>query len=194
MTHPDTDRKPVGKRAAGGAAAIGALALAVLLGVVGLFVVYSGAYNVAATEEHVSFVRWAFDTTFQNSVERRATEVAAPETLTAAMISAGAGSYKSMCQHCHGAPGAERAGWASGMRPLPPHLTEAAAHWKIEEVFWLVRHGAKMTGMPAFGPTHDDQTLWSIAAFIKELPGMTPERYAELGSAGSAETGSGGAQ
>ena len=97
------------------------------------------------------------------------------------MIEAGAGEYKETCQHCHAGPGVERAGWASGMRPRPPHLAEAAAEWSLAEVFWLARHGVKMTGMPAFGPTHDDRTLWSIAAFVKELPAMTPERYAALG-------------
>jgi mono/diheme cytochrome c family protein len=79
------------------------------------------------------------------------------------------------------------------MRPQPPHLTEAAAHWELREVFWLVRHGVKMTGMPAFGPTHDDETLWSIAAFVKELPGMTPERYGGLGSAEGAASEAGDA-
>ena len=170
------------KTAALGVAA-GALGVLVLLALIGLFVVYTGAYNVAATEEHASLTRWAFDTTFHNSVEHRAEEIVAPETVTPAMIAAGAAEYKSMCQHCHAGPGVERASWASGMRPKPPHLTEAAAEWEPEEVFWIIKHGVKMTGMPAFGPTHDDQTLWSIAAFVKELPAMTPERYQALGAA-----------
>lgn len=79
------------------------------------------------------------------------------------------------------------------MRPRPPHLTEAAAHWEPKEIFWLVKHGAKMTGMPAFGPTHDDKTLWNVAAFVSQLPAMTPERYAELaGETASSGGGHGG--
>lgn len=69
------------------------------------------------------------------------------------------------------------------MKPRPPHLSEAAAHWRPQELFWLVKHGVKMSGMPAFGPTHADQEIWNIVAFVRELPGMTPERYAALGSA-----------
>lgn len=159
----------------------GVVAVLGVFGLLGLFVVYSGSYNVAATEEHVSFVRWAFDTTMQNSVEQRAAEIVPPDGITPEMITAGAAEYKSMCQHCHAGPGVERAEWAKGMRPQPPHLTEAASHWKMEEVFWIARHGVKMTGMPAFGPTHDDETLWNIAAFVKDLPGMTPEDYAATG-------------
>jgi len=163
--------------------AAGALALVVLLAVAGLIVVYSGSYNVAATEDHTSFVRWGFDTTFHNSVERRAPEPKEPVAITEEALAAGAKDYKSMCQHCHAGPGAERASWARGMRPRPPHLAEAAARWKLSEVFWIAKHGVRMTGMPAFGPTHDDRTLWGIAAFVKRLPAMTPEEYAALGDA-----------
>ncbi|MDJ0391530.1 cytochrome c [Roseomonas sp. E05] len=175
------------RKAIGASIAAGALGVLALLGAVGLVTAYAGAYNVAATEEHASFTRWAFDTTFRNSVKRHAANVPAPESITPDMVATGAASYKAMCQHCHAGPGVERAEWASGMRPRPPHLTEAAAEWEPREVFWLVRHGVKMSGMPAFGPTHDDRAIWSIAAFVKELPGMTPERYAALG--GTADGG-----
>ena len=171
------------KRSTGIGVVAGALAVLALLGLVGLFVVYTGAFNVAATEEHASFTRWAFDTTFHNSVERRADGIDPPDAITPAMVAAGAGAYQSTCQHCHAGPGVERAEWASGMRPRPPHLAEAAAEWAPEEVFWIVKYGVKMSGMPAFGPTHDDEALWSIVAFVKQLPAMTPEDYAALGEA-----------
>ena len=180
----DSDKKSVGT-----GLAIGALGILVVLGAIGLFVVYTGAYNIAATEDHTSVTRWAFDTNFRTSVKRRAGGVAAPENITPAMIAAGAGAYKASCQHCHAGPGVERAEWASGMRPRPPHLAEAAAEWETHEIFWLVKHGAKMTGMPAFGPSHDDQTVWGIAGFVSELPAMTPERYKQLG--GTSEQGGG---
>lgn len=182
---PKSVVKDVGIGAVGGA-----FGLIVIAGIVGLTTAYTGAYNVAATEEHLSFTRWAFDTTFHNSVERRAEMIAPPETFTLEMLEAGAAAYKSMCQHCHAGPGVERSVWAGGMRPRPPHLTEAAAGWTPQEVFWIAKHGVKMTGMPAFGPTHSDQALWEIAAFVKELPAMTPERYASLGGTrGSAHGG-----
>lgn len=175
-------------KSAGAGVAAGALGVVAVLAGIGLFVVYSGAYNVAATEEHMSFTRWAFETTLHNSVEGRATGVGAPPSITPAMLTAGASAYKSMCQHCHAGPGVERSEWASGMRPRPPHLTEAAARWERHQIFWIAKHGIKMTGMPAFGPSHDDQTLWGIATFVSELPAMTPERYKAMGAA----AGSGG--
>lgn len=121
-----------------------------------------------------------------HAVGRQAEAVAPPEATATEGLATGAGAYKAMCQHCHAGPGVERSEWASGMRPRPPHLTEAAAEWELAEVFWLAKHGVKMSGMPAFGPTHDDTTLWSVAAFVKALPAMTPERYAALGASAPA--------
>lgn len=170
-----------GRKGLGIGIAIGALSAAAVAALVGLVVVYTGTFNVAATEQHSAFGRWALDTTFHNSVETRARSLTPPEQVTPQMLQTGAASYKSMCEHCHAGPGVERARWADGMRPQPPHLAEAAAEWEPNEVFWIAKHGVKMTGMPAFGPTHDDQALWGIAAFVKELPGMEPGRYAALG-------------
>ncbi len=63
---------------------------------------------------------------------------------------------------------------------MPPHLTEAATEWRPREVFWMVKHGIKMSAMPAFGPTHGDDTLWAMSAFVKQLPGTTAEQYAAI--------------
>lgn len=161
--------------------AIGALGLLALFAIAGLLVIYTGAYNVAASEQHMSLTRWAFDTTMHRSVEQRAAEVSDPGEATPALLAKGASEYRAMCQHCHAGPGVKREPWAEGMRPRPPHLVEAAAEWQRNEVFWLIKHGVKMSGMPAFGAEHDDETLWAIASFVKQLPAMTPERYATLG-------------
>lgn len=161
------------------------LAAAVLV-VVGLIVVYSGSYNVAALDRHADVVRWAFDTTMHRSVRDRAEEVVEPETVTAEQISAGAETYAATCVHCHAAPGVERAHWADGMRPVPPHLVEAAPEWEAREVFWIVKNGIKMSGMPSFAGGHDDAAIWGIAAFVKRLPAMTPEDYAAFTGSGAA--------
>ncbi len=160
--------------------AVGSLGLLAILAAIALAVVYTGAYNVAATEEHMSVTRWAFDTTMHQSIKHRAEDVKSSEGVTPVLLAKGASAYKSMCQHCHAGPGVEREKWADGMRPRPPHLVEAAAEWTPGEVIWIVKHGIKMSGMPAFGSTHDEAEIRAIAAFVKELPAMTPERYASF--------------
>lgn len=157
---------------------LGVVGTLVVLIAVALLVILTGAYNVAATDRHESPVAWALDTTMRNSVQGRAGDLEPPASFTPAMITAGAGEYKAMCEHCHGGVGTEHAEWAAVMVPNPPPLARVAEDWTAAEVFWLVKHGVKMTGMPAFGPSHDDQTMWNIAAFVKALPNMTAEEYA----------------
>lgn len=159
------------------AAIVGALGMLLLLLLLGLLVVLTGGYNVAATERHTTVGAWALETNFTNSVQGSASDIVAPE-LTQNMVEAGAPEYKAMCSHCHGGVGSERAGWAEGMRPMPPALAHVAEEWSPAEIYWLVTHGAKMTGMPAFGPTHDEEAIWNITAFVKATPDMSEAQYA----------------
>ena len=161
-----------------------------LLALIGLIVVLTGAYNVAATDRHGPIAGWALDTTYHNSVQRQADGLVPPE-FTPAMIASGGGEYKEYCAHCHGGVGSGRAEWATGMRPHPPALARAAEEWTEQEVFWLVSHGVKMSGMPAFGPTHDEQTIWNITAFVKAMPDMSAEEYATIGGSGHSHGGGG---
>lgn len=173
----------------------------VLLGVAGtllvLFVIllaiaYSGGYNIGASTDHASGTRWWLDTLMHASVRSHAPKDRISEHLAAADIAAGAAEYKAMCQHCHGGPGVEAAAWSRGMLPRPPHLQDEAAEWKAGEVFWIVRHGLKYTGMPSFERGHDEATLWNIAAFVALLPAMTPEQYASYEAEARVHQGSGG--
>lgn len=166
-----------GKKGMGFGIAIGIGATLLTILAVWLLTVYTGAYNVAATDPHADIVRWTFDTTMKRSVSDRAAHFTPPEQTSEQQLREAARIYAETCAHCHGGPGKEHEHWAGNMRPQPPKLTDAAAHWEAREVFWIVKNGIKMTGMPAFSPEHDDQTIWAIAAFVKDLPGMTPEDY-----------------
>ncbi|RKF22671.1 cytochrome c [Altericroceibacterium spongiae] len=157
---------------------IGAATLLLVILAIIFIVIFTGGYNVAATDRHNPVVAWALTTTMTHSVQSRASEIPVPAKFTPAMVAAGAGEYKAMCSRCHGGVGESRAEWAETIRPKPPALVSAARQWKAQEVFWLVKHGVKMTGMPAFGPTHNDATIWNIAAFVKALPDMSAEQYA----------------
>ena len=170
--------------ATGVLAGIAGVLLVMLLAVV--FAAYTGSYNIAASEDHTPFVRWIFDTTMRNSVQRQADGLDVPE-LTEEMVASGAREYKAMCVHCHGGPGVDPDAFSRGMLPQPPRLHEAASEWNDREIFWLVKHGVKMTGMPAFGENHDDKTLWNIVAFVMKLPGMTEEEYRRFETAGHHE-------
>jgi hypothetical protein len=76
-----------------------------------------------------------------------------------------------------------------GLYPHPRNLADhrhdaeqdpLAAHTSAARQFWIIKHGIKMTGMPAWGKTHDDTTIWTIVAFLQRLPTLTPEQYREI--------------
>ncbi|MGR3757162.1 MAG: c-type cytochrome [Tranquillimonas sp.] len=157
---------------------LGVLVTIAVLALGGLAFVWSGIYNVAAALPHQPLVFWALDTTKRNSVEARASALAAPEDLGADRAARGFGDYDEMCVLCHGAPGVEPTEWGKGLRPEPPDLQDEVARWTAPELFWILRNGIKMSGMPALGPTHSDEDLWNVVAFLQTLPDMTSEEYA----------------
>ncbi len=169
--------------------ALGFLAAIGLLVVAGLVIVWTGAYNVAASAGHAGAVRWLFEKALHSSVESRADEVPG-ELFRKADVRAGFREFQEYCVHCHGAPGVKPHEWTTGMVPNPPELSKAATEWNERQIFWIAKHGIKMTGMPAFGDTESDQTIANIAAFVERLEGMSPQEYAQLRTqSGSPDSG-----
>jgi len=106
-------------------------------------------------------------------------EVVVPNNLTdTVMIVSGFKHYNEMCSICHGAPGLKTNEMVEGLYPKPPELYKHADEDDAQEFFWIIKNGIKMTSMPAFKPTHNDEELWAITAFIThKLPKMTPDEY-----------------
>ena len=147
------------------------LTLLVVLGV-GAVVALSGAINVAATEKDSRAAEWALGTVARRSIARRADDVGSAPTLDSAARASGLDHFHAMCVDCHGAPGFDRSEAGEGLNPPAPDLTEMVEEqeWSDAEIFWIVKHGIRMTGMPAFGPTHSDEDLWAIVGVVEALP------------------------
>ncbi|MCW8193852.1 c-type cytochrome [Proteobacteria bacterium 005FR1] len=164
------------------------VALAAIGAAIGLWVIYSGAYNVAATEPHTAFGRWILHTTMENSVRERAEQIDVPE-LTAEMADRGFDHFDSHCKVCHGAPGVEPAPIGRGLRPEPPALSDAVTEWQPSELFWIVEHGIQMTGMPAWGQVYSDDEIWDLVAFTVRLPYMSESEYRDYQQADQPQPG-----
>src|SRR5215470_9081950 len=159
------------------------IALAILI-IGGATFLLVGGYNVAATAPHSALTAWILHTTMERSVSARAKSITAPAQFIQEQIREGALDFGEMCVECHGAPGKERGEVGKGLNPSPPDLVHAVSHWSSAELFWIVKNGLKMTGMPAFGATHSDDRLWSIIAFVQQLPKLTPEDYKKIEHSG----------
>ena len=146
--------------------------------------VYCGVFDAAADVPQWPFVYDLMETTRQRSIAVRAKDIPVPPLDDPKLIADGAEHYSGMCTGCHLAPGISDSEIRPGLYPQPPDFSKPVSI-SPAEMFWTIKHGIKMSAMPAWGKTHDDDAIWGLVAFIRKLPGMTPEQY-------KAATGSGG--
>jgi mono/diheme cytochrome c family protein len=165
--------------------ALAALAGAVLVAGPVIFI-YGGVYNVAATSEHTTPVYWIMHTAMRQSVKMRARGIDVPALSDVATVAQGKQLYRDHCVRCHGAPGVAPDAFALGFMPPAANLAEAARSWSPAELYWAVKHGIKMTAMPAWEYRLSDDEIWSIVAFLARLPAISPGDYAATDGAASA--------
>ena len=158
-------------------AVIGALAIVVAVGAAVYF--FGGFYSVAGTQEDPALVHWALVKVRTVSIARHATDTPPANLSDPAQVQAGAREYaKHGCVTCHGGPGAQWAKFSEGLHPDPPDLKEVAKELPPSQMFFVIKNGINMTGMPSFAQGGmKDGEIWSIVAFVKALPGVKDADY-----------------
>lgn len=150
-----------------------------VVGVGALLFAWFGIYNIAATKPHWGITLSFIETLRDRSISVRSDDIRVPDLDDAKFMEAAFTHYHEMCRLCHGAPDYQPEEFAKGLYPNPPSMT--SGHIQKErsqaELYWIVKHGIKMTGMPAFGPTHDEKELWGLVARATVIPQMSPEEY-----------------
>ncbi len=148
----------------------------------GLLFAWSGVYDIAATKPHWSVTLSFIEMLKDRSIETHSRDVQVPELSETKHEASAFPHYHEMCQLCHGAPGIHREEFAKGLYPSPPSMTSGEIQKGLaeEEIYWIVKHGIKMTGMPAFGPTHDEKSMSGLVALVEEMSQMSPEEYQRM--------------
>jgi mono/diheme cytochrome c family protein len=153
-----------------------ALGLIILAG--GLYIA-SGLYDVGADSPHTRPVELLLEVLRERSTDVRGDGIKAPPLEDAGLIAEGAQHYGAMCAGCHLGPGVADNEFRVGLYPRPPLLYQQKDA-EAGEQFWIIKHGIKFTAMPAWGPSHNDQAIWGMVAFLQKLPKLTPEQYAQM--------------
>lgn len=144
-------------------------------------VVYTGAFNTAATVPPSKLEKEIADIALTRSILRRAPDRPNPLAATPETLGAGLVEYREACLVCHGAPGVDPGEIGLGLNPGAPDLTVPRVQARTDgQLFWITSEGIRMTGMPAFSPTHEENEIWQIVAFIRHLPELSDEETAEL--------------
>lgn len=168
---------------------VAVLALASLL-IIGIFV-WSGIYNIGADDTHTKPVYSMLQTLRERSITARADKLRPPNLEDPARIRQGAGNYNAMCTGCHLGPGMAATELSNGLYPSPPNLSKADVGNPAHH-FWVIKHGIKASGMPAWGKSMDDEYIWNMVAFLQELPKLDAGQYqAMVASSGGHSHGGG---
>ena len=154
-------------------------AVAIVVGIAALVFFFGGFFNVAATNPEPAPVSWALIKVRTASVDRQATQLPPAGYDAPEKVQAGAKAYMARgCTNCHGGPGVEWQKFSEGLRPDPPDLKDIVPNREPRHLFWVVKNGINMTGMPSFGATGmEDPEIWSVVAFLKKLPEVKPEDF-----------------
>lgn len=136
-----------------------------------------GFYDISSTDQHLAPTYWLLDTAMKYSVRRRGNDIEVPDLQKADLVRNGSALYRAHCEHCHGGPGVAPAPFALGMTPAPVPLVHTARAWRPQDVFWVVKEGIKMTGMPAWKYRMSDEEIWAVVAYLPAMAAMTPQQY-----------------
>jgi mono/diheme cytochrome c family protein len=140
---------------------------------------FGGYYNVGASQEDPALVHWALVKVRTASINRLGTDAPPANFNTAETVQAGARAFAAnRCATCHGAPGVAWAKFSEGLRPDPPDLKKVVNDATPSQLFWVIKNGINMTGMPSFAAAGaKDEDIWAIVAFLKKLPSVSEADY-----------------
>lgn len=143
-----------------------------------LFVEF-GVYNIGADDHHTKLTLAIIVQLRDRSIEARLGSIKPQLEATPAMVKAGAQQYATLCVGCHLAPGIAKSEVRTGLYPHPPNLAQEELQ-ESRRAFWIIKHGIKMSAMPAWQKTLDDAAIWDVVAFVRKMPAMSPEEYQQL--------------
>lgn len=146
----------------------------------GFLVAASGIIPIKASSGHWGITRWFLIFSMHRSFSTHSLGIKAPRLDDPALVLRGAGAYETNCRPCHGSPELRHPRVARRMLPEPPYLPPKIPEWEPEELFSLVKHGVKLTGMPAWPTQKRDDEVWAMVAFLLRYQHLDAEGYRRL--------------
>jgi len=162
------------------------LILAILGLITASAVIYSGIFPIAADEPHGKFTYWVLEQARERAIARSAKDIEVPALDSPDLLLSGGADYNDMCSSCHLKPGQSESDLSLGLYPKPPNLslanhddnhTHDDKDLQSKKWYWVIKHGIKASGMPAWGTTHDDDRIWAMVAFLQKMPNLTEDQY-----------------
>jgi len=160
-------------------ASLGAgLTLALLL-LSALVVARLGLMPVSADGAHSRFEARVMPAVLHASIVRHASGETNPVSLNEDNLKAGVDTYKAMCARCHSTPEGNASIYGQSFYPPAPQLPKGMAQYTDSQLFWVIKHGIRNTGMPAWGSMLSDEEIWQIVSLLKNSQDLPPSVEAQ---------------
>lgn len=156
------------------------LVAVVAAALLGIGFIYSGLFNVAASSGHWQITNWVLHTTMRSSVRTRAAFSTPKDAADASGMISAANHFDQSCAACHGAPGRKPLAVFQAATPHAPNLATIKGKYTDRQLFWILKHGIKFTGMPAWPALERDDEVKRMTAFVRRLPDMSVAEYRRL--------------
>jgi len=135
---------------------------------------FSADQPPSATETHLAM------SAVDASTDRHAPDLKNPLPATEATLVSGADLYMSHCAGCHGLPSNKNSVFAGSFNPPVPVFFQDAPDMAENQNFYIIQHGLRWTGMPAWNKTLNDVQIWQLVTFLSNIEKLPPAATKKL--------------
>ncbi len=153
---------------------LGAVLIIAILLMAALAITWLGLLPASADGPHSSLEARIMPAVLHASIVRHASGETNPVPLNEDNLKSGIDTYKAMCARCHSVPGGNPSLYGQSFYPPAPQLPVRMYPYTEAQLFWVIKHGIRNTGMPAWGGMLSDDEIWQIVSLLKNSQDLPP--------------------
>jgi len=158
---------------------LGAVLTLALMFLSALVVTRLGLMPVSADGTHSRLEARIMPAVLHASIVRHAPGETNPVALNEDHLKAGVDTYKAMCARCHSKPDGEASVYGQSFYPPAPQIPKGMSEYTDSQLFWVIKHGIRNTGMPAWGTMLSDEEIWQLVSLLKNSQDLPPSIEAQ---------------
>ena len=134
----------------------------------------TGRVDFAADQPPSSLERRFAAGAMDASAEHHAPDAKNPLEATEQNIVAGAHFYANNCAGCHGDPSNPASQFGRSFNPPVPQFFKDSPDMPENQNFYIIQHGIRWTGMPAWSRILNENQIWQTVTFLSNIEKLPP--------------------